>query len=445
MNLKFILLISLISAILFITPAVFSGGTDLTRIGIGIVVIPGGGQSGSAYVGPGTCASNMTSCGSYPLCYDLTNVTYCSYGHVVTTYCLMNIITSRSTGQTCNTTGLLGGYAFQLNVTNGRGEGKQINMKLFRAGSQSLLSGGTISTNGSVASPFGLADMQFDFDNQNLNVVINGLNVSQLANSESEIVLDKPPVAINGIFVYRVYHVKLPSNFIYSNITISFQYGDTAAINDNNLKFYRCGDFNTDTNSCNTNWEILTPTTIDSGHKIISLNINGFSVYALGEQAPQGSITTTTTTSTTTTSSTATTTPSQSTTTTTQYYYSSDTGSSSGSSGSGQSGSSISTPRTTTATTVSSPSPNATSTTNNTAAANASSNGLQNITGFSFAGVNPYFVVIPIASAAGYFAWRYYLIGKYPQPSGRIVVYHRANGKTLRRIKRGRDTQLVLS
>jgi len=436
------------SVMLFTIPIVLSDNPGLIKSGVPIRVSPGAGQqSGSALVGPGTCGNNLTSCGFYPNCFDISKLSYCTNGRVYTTYCSSNVIKNQSKTQTCNTTGLIGGFTFQLNVTNGKGAIKEINMKLFRPGTSSLFSSGTISGDGLVAVPSNESDMQFDFDNKNLNVVIYGLNVSQLS-GVNEIVIDKPPVAINGVFVYRAYHVKLPPSFLYSNITISILYGDTSATNDANLKFYRCSDFNVETNSCNTNWEVLTPTTLDAGHKIATLSISGFSVYVLGETAPQ-TTTTTTTSSTTTTTSTytpTTSTTSSTTTTTSTQYSSSNTGSSSSGS------SSVTTSKTTTVTTTVFVTPTTqttsttTNTTNITAPSNVSSNDQINLTGFSFLGANPYLIVIPIATAAGYFAWKYYLIERFMQPRGRnIVVYRKSKGKVLTRKMTKKGPQLVLS
>ena len=378
----------------------------VVRVGVGIVVRPGGSSSGPTSTPTGSCGNSATSCGTYPNCIDVSKLKYCAGGHIVNTYCSANIPKNQSKTQQCEGTGLLTGHDVEVNVTNGQGLTKRINIYVYTSGTSGLVVYGSLEGAGLLEMPEDIEDFKFDFDNQKFVVFIRNLNVSKLTGNINNIVIDRPPVAINGADVYKAYHVDLPSTFTYSNITITVDLSDMSVRNITNVKFYRCGSFNPTTNQCNVEWTVLSPASINPTTKSATLVISGFSVYALGEPNPGATTTTSSTTSSTTSATTSTTSTTSPTTQTTTQNYQSSGGVSSGSS------SGPSTTTTVTTTVVVEPEEEPQSDSNTTT--NTSSEPPQTIQLFSGLGglaEGPIIWLVPLLVVGGIFAWKYGVFG----------------------------------
>jgi hypothetical protein len=90
----------------------------------------------------------------------------------------------------------------------------------------------------------------------------------------------------------------LEPNWTYDNATLEINFCDYVdkINNENNLKLFRCPNYNFFRRSC-PNWVLLGNATVNTTTKILSLVISGFSAYAIGEDEPTTTVTTSTSTS----------------------------------------------------------------------------------------------------------------------------------------------------
>jgi len=265
--------------------------------GVGIIVNPGGtgGSTGAR------CGSNITSCGTYPNCMDLTFVSYCVNGHTIETYCLNNQPQNRTRMTACTPT-----TNFVLRAKGHDDAAKQLTLTLFSPGTtNNPIFTSTFTDNSTISSPLPIADGKIDFDNSYLSISLAGLNVTKLSNAgTSNITIERlsSTVTISGAAVGKSYLVELPSSFSFTSLVLKVGYMDMTVGNQTALVLYRCANFNFATNSCSSGWELKQNVTVDTNAKTVSLPLTGFSVYSLAEQGASSSSTTTSTSSSTSTS-----------------------------------------------------------------------------------------------------------------------------------------------
>jgi hypothetical protein len=269
---KEIIKILLIFAVLLVPYTVTA--TDVIKGGVGV------------HIGPTTprCGNLISSCGTYPNCANLTDVSYCINGRVVKPYCYGNAIQNRTYNQACTEPIAVN---LQLNVTNDAGSQRQLVLTLYKPGKTDIINTASINGYGSISSIDPVADFKFEFDSSNLNVVVKNLNLTQLSSEVSKIIIDKPSPTISGVDVYKAYRVELPPDFSFSTISLTMSYSNVNVRNEANLRFYKCSSFNAATNICNGNWLEITSINKNTTNKIVSTEINSFSVYTLGEPSQQ--------------------------------------------------------------------------------------------------------------------------------------------------------------
>jgi hypothetical protein len=148
-------------------------------------------------------------------------------------------------------------------------------------------------------SPSSLVDLEFTY-NSNLDVRVNGLNLTNLNGASSQMLvtpIQSSNAQIPGVTVYRVYKVELPTTFSFNSILLKINLADISGINYNNITVYRCASYVIASNTCSDGWVAQT-VNVDSANKFVLLNINHFSVYAVGSGSGGTTSQTTTTTST---------------------------------------------------------------------------------------------------------------------------------------------------
>jgi hypothetical protein len=196
---------------------------------------------------------------------------------------------------------------FQIVARDENGQSKQMNVTLYDNIGHDFLNNTQFIGLGYLFSPTSLTDFEFDFDNRNLDVMVNGLSLASMDGTSSQITIQKTNPQITSFSVYKAYKVELPSSFSYSTITLKISLADLTDVNYNNITIYRCGNYNSVTNICTDGWVVPQQTiTVDSTHKLIFLTIDHFSVYAVGSGSGSTSTVTTTTSQTTTYTSTST-------------------------------------------------------------------------------------------------------------------------------------------
>lgn len=197
---------------------------------------------------------------------------------------------------------------FQIVARDENGQSKQLNITLYDNVGHDFLNSSQFIGLGYLFSPTSLTDFEFDFDNKNLDVVVNGLNLTNMDGTSSQITIQNTNPQITNFTVYKAYKVELPASFSYNNIVLKIHLADLSDINYNNITIYRCGNYNSVTNICSDSWVIPSQTlSVDPTNKIVSLTIDHFSVYAVGSGSGSSSSSTTTTTSQTQTTTTTTT------------------------------------------------------------------------------------------------------------------------------------------
>jgi hypothetical protein len=188
--------------------------------------------------------------------------------------------------------------SFQLVARDGYGQSQNLNVTLYDDVGHDFLNNSQVPGVGYLYSPTSLADFEFTYDSNNLDVMVKGLNMTGLDGSSPQITIQSANPQISGITLYRAYKVELPSSFAFNSITLAISLnGVNGVINYNNITVYRCGNYNLVTNVCNdaSGWQAQT-ISVDSANQRVTLNINHFSVYAVGSGSGSSQISTTTTT-----------------------------------------------------------------------------------------------------------------------------------------------------
>ena len=264
--------------------------------GIGVHVIIGMNSSTQK------CGNSMNSCGKWPNCYNLANISYCVNGKIYESYCSANAVRNRTTSSTCT--------EFILNMTDDDENENSADFYIYSTGTSNVLGSGSISGPDRIifTPSISKADFELRHDDSNMMIVLKNLDITKLSGSV-RIIIDKKNIDpdISNVNPVSAYHVELPSQFSFSSITLKLKYESGEVNNENNLVVYRCGSFNTQTNLCNANWTVMPNVTIDKNNNIVSLTLSSFSVYMLGEKDYSNSTTSTTTTTNTTTTTSATT------------------------------------------------------------------------------------------------------------------------------------------
>jgi len=423
-----LLLIAAIFAFYFL--ASFASA-QMIKTGVGVRVSIGGGSSGQK------CGNTKNSCGTWPNCYNLTDVSYCVNGKIIESYCSYNNIRNTTlTTKTCS--------EFIVNLTDDDENENSADYHFYSAGTTNLLGSGSISGIERIISTPAIskADLELEHDGLNMIIIIKNLDVGKLT-QVSKLIIHKKDIDpdLYGINPIRFYHVELPAQFSFSSLLLKLKYDEDEVENASMLVVYKCSSFNTDTDSCNVNWTKMSNVKIDTTNKVVSLNLTSFSVYMLAEKEQNTTTTTTTTiqSNTTTTSSTTTTAP----TTTTAVIWDSGGG------GGGSDGTGDESTTTVVTTNEDEAIPLATeeqlddaSTTANTTQAQ----GTQATTGFAaMVEQNKLLIVSPfIALGAAYVL--YYSFQKsgqpfYPKYSGRSKIFKKLNVKGLKKSARKKSNR----
>lgn len=197
--------------------------------------------------------------------------------------------------------------SFQIGARDSTGQSQPLNVSLYDGVNHHFLNNSNFVGYNSLFSPTSLADFEIDYDNQNLDVLVNGLQMDALNSSLSQITIENSQPQISNFTLYRAYHVELPWNSSsYNSITLSISLAGISNINYSSIVVYRCESYSIITNVCSDSggWAPQT-ISVNSANNVVSLNINHFSVYAVGSSnsVAQTASTTTTTTTTTATSS----------------------------------------------------------------------------------------------------------------------------------------------
>lgn len=231
-------------------------------------------------------------------------------------------------GSDCNSTGSGSSpsYLVSLDVQDEQGNPQMVNVTTFKTDTGNQIN--TYSVFGNISFPLNdqKIDMDFNYDESNLYMRLQNVSVPDLNATHSRIIVNDEVVANftndPNVHFLRGYKVELPSNFHTSKIILKIKYSDLTVMNENNLVLYRCENYDFTSDKCNGDWTPVT-ISIDTNQKLVSADINSFSVYGLGENESNSTVTTTTTTTV------------PATTTTTSQSQSSSSSSSSSSSGSG--------------------------------------------------------------------------------------------------------------
>ena len=259
--------------------------------GIGVVVNPGGSGSSNSTQ---KCSSTITSCGTYPNCFDLSQLSYCVNGHVVQPYCSGNVPKNRTMTNHCTPT-----TNFVMRARGHDDSDEHLTVTFFSPGTtNNPVVTSDFSGNSSMASPLPIVDATMDYDDSYLDISMKNVNVTSLQVAGTiNLTIDKinASVPISGVKVYKTYLVELPSSFLFDSLVLKVRYSDVGVTNESNLVLYRCGTYNFATGNCDSGWELKSNVTRDTSGKIISLQLTGFSAYALAEQGVSTTSSTTTT------------------------------------------------------------------------------------------------------------------------------------------------------
>jgi len=311
-ELKHVLGISLFLVLLNISLA---SSSNVQQYGVGIVV----GIHSTTTTNPGpSCGNNVTSCGSYPSCSDLTQksplveinstgVYYCEKGKVALAKCdnnqakkqiyMYNLCPTGSTttttlpgqttttlpGQTTTTTmpNQEGDFELEIEATDSDGNDKQIDLILYNPGTTNLINASSITGHGFLRSHLKKADARIDFDNSKFYFIMKNLDVEDA--SAVGLTIEKTTASVPDADVYSEYHVELADELPLTKIVLYFKYSGLSVNNEDDLAIYRCADYNPVDNTCDGDWTKLSSVSIDKQNKIVSVEISGFSVYALAE------------------------------------------------------------------------------------------------------------------------------------------------------------------
>lgn len=197
---------------------------------------------------------------------------------------------------------------FQIIARDSTGQSQQVNVSLYDDVNHHFLNNSQFVGLQNIFSPTSNADFELNYDNQNLDVMVNGLNVTTLGNTPSSITVENSNPQITNFTLYRAYHVELPwDSTIFNSITLKINLAGISNVNYTNLAVFRCGNYNIFTNVCSDSggWQVQT-ISVDQANHFVTLNINHFSIYAVGSSTGVQSPTTSTSSASTTSSSTST-------------------------------------------------------------------------------------------------------------------------------------------
>lgn len=323
-----------------------------------------------------------------------------------------------------------GRYHLKIRALDLEGEDQLLNFSMYKNGK--MLNTMEIDGNGTMISDNSTVDLEFDYDDYNFIVFIRNLDLVRINSTESNITVGDALPDIDGIDVYTAYKVELPSNFNFTNIDLEIKYKDLPVEYESNLVLKKCSNYNMTSQTCIGNWQNV-PFGLNTGNKTVIATINGFSVYALGEN-------TTAPPTTTTIQPTTTVQP----TTTTQPQSSGGSGDSGGSSGGSYTPPTTTIRPTTTTTTVPPTTAVSSTTTSNVTQNTTTTTQTANpFTGFaSYISSNVFIVSVVIATAmVGVFVWKYWL----NKPLQMKISYPRGKIKKQKRNHSYGETRLVLS
>jgi hypothetical protein len=309
-------------------------------------------------------------------------------------------------------------------VTNGN-NAKSALISLYTPGTSNLINSTNVTGLGSISYSNSTADFNINHDSSKMTILLKSLYLDNITTT-SNIILDSISPSIPNVTLRRAYKISVPSSFSFTGITLSIKYSDLQ-VNEDSLYLYRCGNYDLVNNTCNENW-IKISMTKDTGNDIVTAELTGFSAYALGEGQDQSTTTTTTTTTVQSSSSSG----------------STDSGGYSGGSGGGGGGFPTTTVPTTTtlahATTTVPPTTTTIEQTNENVKPNQQSQSI--FTGLApLVYSNGILIGLPLVTAAAVFiSWKFYLKNRFMIPH----FPHRNHKVKLRRVKRGKETRLIL-
>ena len=194
---------------------------------------------------------------------------------------------------------------FQLNITHDNGQSSHANIFILDNQTNGVLNNSFIDGIGYVSANSQKVNLLMDFDDYDVNITFKNLDMNYLNSTTADFFIDDANPSIDGIIIYKAFHVRLPSKFLYNTIELKISYDGFNLLNESNLVIYKCSNYDIQADECNGDWIKYTPSR-NSANKFVSLEVSGFSTYALGESDGSGSTTTSTTTTTNTTSTTTT-------------------------------------------------------------------------------------------------------------------------------------------
>ena len=287
-----------------------ANSSDVQQYGVGVVV----GIHSTTTTNPGpSCGNNVTSCGSYPSCSDLTQksplveinstgVYYCEKGKVALAKCDNNqakkqifmynlcpagsntTTTTTLPGNSTTTTTMPnqeGDFELEVEATDSDGNDKQIDVILYSPGTTNLINASSINGYGLMKSNLKKTDARVDFDSSKFYFVIKNLDVE--AAGSMGLTIEKTTASVPDADVYSEYHVELADDIPFTKIILYFKYSGLNVNNEDDLAIYRCADYNSVDDTCDGDWTKMSSVSIDTQNKIVSVEITGFSVYALAE------------------------------------------------------------------------------------------------------------------------------------------------------------------
>jgi hypothetical protein len=168
-------------------------------------------------------------------------------------------------------------------------------IELYKPGTNTLINLTTINGTGTIYSPNETNDLKIKYDNSKLEIKLKNLNLTKMNNTQ--VFLNPVNVVIPNVIVYKSYEIKIPNilSLGVSGINILIRYLGINVTNENNLKLYRCENYNKTLNRCDSEWGTVSSSR-DTTNDFVSADITGFSVYTLGESQSTQQTTTTTTT-----------------------------------------------------------------------------------------------------------------------------------------------------
>ena len=298
----------IIPAAVIISVLIFVPAVNPLQLITQSVGVQTGSNNSTTQTPAGRCGNNITSCGKYPDCQDLTNLKYCVRGWLIESICTVSSnqqeITNRTRSIKCNPDDYnnLNRPEVKFNVSDEDGNPQDVEISLLSPGTQNSFLTSSFTGSASLRSESPVSDVKFSFDDEKLEFTLKNVNLTKIASATSKIILmNADDIEHPSANIYRGYKIELPANLSYP-ITLDLSYDEISFSNQNNLRIYKCSQFNWNTNSCDVSWIEFGPDAYykDASSKSVFLNISSFSVYGIGEYIPQTTTSTSTTWTTTT-------------------------------------------------------------------------------------------------------------------------------------------------